>query len=178
DSGFEVDTNIIGSNLDTMVSFVYARDPDVDVIPSQMVEAPKDPPPQAPQPPDILQQAMQGALQGGPEQAGFELARAQDEFQQAQMLYQQQMAEYQAKMQAKRQRKLELDLFSQTLEIVISKLWKKGKLKRQARRAVRSAMTVGVGYIKLSWQERAERDPLIQQQINDLQDSMARLARL
>lgn len=178
DSGFEVDTNIIGSNLDTMVSFVYARDPDVDVIPSQMAEAPKEQPPQAPQPPDILQQAMQGVLQGGPEQAGFELARAQDEFQQAQMLFQQQMAEYQAKIQAKRQRKLELDLFSQTLEIVISKLWKKGKLKRQARRAVRSAMTVGVGYIKLSWQERAERDPLIQQQINDLQDSMARIARL
>ncbi|MFC4727140.1 hypothetical protein [Coralloluteibacterium thermophilus] len=113
ESGFEVDTNLIGSNIDTMVSFIYAKDPDVDVTPAESV-------------------------------GDQRYADAKD--------------------------------FARTLQIVISRLWRMGRLKRQARRWVRSAQTVGIGWLKVAWQQRMGRDPLIQAQINDLQDNFARAA--
>lgn len=186
DSGFEVDTNLIGSNLDTMVSFIYARDPDVDVIPSQQVEAPKQPPPTPPPPAPGIEALISnptellgsGDIEQGLAQAGFQMAAQQEQAQQAQMAFEAEWQQWNAEQQAKRARKLELDLFSQTLEIVIGKLWKRGKMKRQARKAVRSAMTVSIGWLKLSWQERTERDPLVQQQINDLQNALSGISAL
>lgn len=187
DSGFEVAVPLIAGAIDTLVSFAYARNPDVDVVPSQMVEAPKEPPPLPPQAPQGLQGLADNALPlltqagGNLEEAAFgagaQLAQEQAQYAQAQQQYQSQLAEYNAAQQAKRQRKLELALFSQTLEVVISKLWKQAKLKRRARKAIRSAFTTGIGWIKVSWQERTVTDPVIQQQINDLQDTAAHIAR-
>jgi len=64
---------------------------------------------------------------------------------------------------------------SDTLEIVVSRLQYNAGLKRVAKRWVRSAMTVGVGWIKCAMQTRTERDPLMEKQINDLQDNIKRL---
>jgi hypothetical protein len=41
---------------------------------------------------------------------------------------------------------------------------------------VGSGLTVGIGWLKASWQERRGEDPLIRRQITDLQDNIARLA--
>lgn len=187
DSGFEVSVPLIAGAIDTIVSFVYAKDPDVDAVPSQMVEAPKDPMPRAPEPPQGLQALMAdptaalaqsgGDIEGAAVKAGYDLAREQAEYQQAMAEYEAQLAAYHQEQAERRRRKIELALFAQTLEVVISKLWRKARLKRRARKAVRSALTTGIGWVKVTWQERTQRDPLVAQQINDLKDSLAHLAR-
>jgi hypothetical protein len=63
----------------------------------------------------------------------------------------------------------------ETLEIMDSRMLKDAGLKRIAKRWVRSAMTVGVGWIKCAMQTRNERDPMVEQQINDLQQNMERI---
>lgn len=187
DSGFEVSTNILGANIDTMVSFIYSRDPDIDVMPAQMVEVPKEQPPQPPQPPAGLQGLMNDPMQalaagGGDLQqaafaAGAQMAAEQAEYQQAMTEYEQAMALYQHQQAQRRQVRIERALFAQTIEVVVSKLWKRARLKRQARRAVRSVLTTGIGWVKVSWQERTQRDPVVQQQLNDLQDNLRWIAR-
>ena len=84
---------------------------------------------------------------------------------------------HQAEQEERRQRRIERALFAQTLEIVISKLWRKGKLKKRARKVLRSCLTTAQGWLKLSWQERTMRDPVTQQRLNDLQESLERIAR-
>jgi hypothetical protein len=64
---------------------------------------------------------------------------------------------------------------AETLEIMVSRMLRDAGLKRVAKRWVRGAMTVGVGWIKVAMQTRTERDPLLQEQINDLQDNLARM---
>jgi hypothetical protein len=194
ESGFEVDVNLIGTNIDITTSFIYAQNPQVDVVPAQRVQAPKEQPPVAPQPPPGLEQFIANpaalladvgpdqlltqGVEGTAQQLGYDLARKAAEYRQQVGEYEAAAKAYQARAEARRKRRTELQLFAQTLEIVIGKLWKKGKLKRQARRAVRSALTNSIGWLKLSWQERSQRDPLIQQQINDLQDNLRKVARL
>lgn len=67
-------------------------------------------------------------------------------------------------------------LFGKTLEIVIRRLWRRGKLKSQAERWVRSALTVGIGWMKVTWQRQMGEDPIIRNQLNSLQDNLQRLA--
>ena len=188
DTGFEVSVPLIPGAIDTLVSFLYARDPDVDCVPSAQVEAPKEPPPSPPQPPPGLEgllsdptQALQSVatqgLEGAAMQVGYDLARQQAEYQQAQSEYEARLMAYQAEQEERRQRRIERALFAQTLEIVISKLWRKGKLKKRARKVLRSCLTTGQGWLKLSWQERTVRDPVTQQRLNDLQESLERIAR-
>lgn len=187
DSGFEVSVPLIAGAIDTLVAFAYARDPDVDCVPSQVVEAPKIQTPKPPQQPAGIQGLMAnpaqalaaggGDIQAAAFQAGAHLAQEQAQYQQAMAEYQARLAEYQQREAQRRQAKLERALFAQTLEVVISKLWRKARLKRRARKAVRSALTTGIGWVKVAWQERTQRDPVIQQQINDLQDTLAHIAR-
>lgn len=73
-------------------------------------------------------------------------------------------------------RSRELSDVTETLQIVVSRMLKDAGLKRKARRWVRSAMTVGVGWLKLAMQTRTEKDPLIAQEINDLKDNIASIA--
>ena len=40
DSGFEVDANVIGTNIDILEAFLYAKNPDIDVVPAVAVEPP------------------------------------------------------------------------------------------------------------------------------------------
>ncbi|KIQ21555.1 hypothetical protein [Xanthomonas campestris] len=62
----------------------------------------------------------------------------------------------------------EAKLASRTLEIVITSLWKKGRLKDAADQMVRSGLTIGIGWIKAAWHRQTDRDPIMSQQIEDL----------
>jgi hypothetical protein len=112
---FDVYVNIAGTYVDILTGFLYARDPDVDVLPAASCG------------PSRLEQARQ---------------------------------------------------LGKTMEIVIASLWKKGKLKLAMDDMVRSGLSVGIGWIKAAWHNRTERDPMIEQQISDLQDNIQRIQRM
>jgi hypothetical protein len=63
-------------------------------------------------------------------------------------------------------------LFGKTAMIIISKQWKKARLKAQAKVWVRAALTSKVGWLKCTWQDRTAWDPTTARAINDLQDSI------
>lgn len=69
-------------------------------------------------------------------------------------------------------------LFAKTLELVITRIAKRGALKKPAKKWVRSALTVGVGALRATWMERTGKDPIISGEIADIQDQLARLATL
>ena len=166
---FEVYVNLIAGYIDVLNSFLYAKDPDVDVVPAAQVVAPKEQPPKRPDlppppPPSgdpMLDQqlAMQHEAQFGP----------------VALQYSQQVQRYNAAQQAKSLRAYELDLLCQTLEILISKLWGMAKLKNRARLLVRSGLTVGIGWLKQSWQEHETRDPVIASKIGDIETRIERI---
>lgn len=69
--------------------------------------------------------------------------------------------------------------FAQTAQKVVQKcLVKDTKLKKQAKKLLRSAFATSIGWWKLSWQENRRLDPLIINQIKDTQDNIDRLEML
>lgn len=64
---------------------------------------------------------------------------------------------------------------SRALNLVIAGQWKSGKLKAAVRPETRSSLSVGAGWIKALFLTRTGQDPLVQQQIDDLQDNLARI---
>jgi len=66
-------------------------------------------------------------------------------------------------------------LLARTLEIVIARLWKKGRLKSAADQMVRSGLTVGIGWIKAAWHRETERDPATEQRIQSMREQIAAL---
>ncbi len=105
------DANLIGTFIDILVSFLYARDPDVSATAAKNV--------------------------GGvsPENVAF----------------------------------------AETAGIIVSRLWKKGKLKRAARKMVRSGLSVGPGWLKVIMTHETRKDPVVQAELNDLEDNVQRL---
>lgn len=71
-------------------------------------------------------------------------------------------------MEPYRQRLSDAKQFGETLEAIISYMWTAGKLKAAALPEVKSSTTVGIGWLKSTWQERLGNDPVIEQQIADL----------
>ena len=65
--------------------------------------------------------------------------------------------------------------FAHTIEIMASRLLKDAKLKRQAKRWIRGAQTVGLGWLKVFMQTRTEKEPIMQSRINDLQDQIDKI---
>ena len=65
--------------------------------------------------------------------------------------------------------------FAETVGIVVSRLWKKGRLKRAARKQVRSALSVGPGWLKVVMNHETAIDPVVQNELNDLDDNLERL---
>lgn len=112
---FDVYVNIAGTYVDILCGFLYARDPDADVLPAESC---------------------------GP--ARIEPARK----------------------------------LGKTLEIVIASLWRKGRLKLAMNDAVRSGISTAIGWIKGAWHNRTERDPVVEQQIADLQDNILSVQKL
>ena len=112
DQTWAVDANVIGTFIDILVSFIYAKDPDISVQPGEQV---------GDQPDD------------------------------------------------------DANDFAQTLKLVIRRLWKDGKLKKRARKQLRSTLSVGPGWLKIIMTKEMRNDPLVEKDLNDAQDNMLRL---
>ncbi len=105
------DANLIGTFIDILVSFLYARDPDVSASAAKNV--------------------------GGVDPDNV--------------------------------------AFAETAGIIVSRLWKKGRLKKAARKMVRSSLSVGPGWLKVIMTHETRVDPQIQVALNDLEDNVQRL---
>lgn len=69
----------------------------------------------------------------------------------------------------------QMEQFARTLEIVISTLWKKGKLKPAARRGVRSVLSTAEGWFKCNLMSEKQPRPETEKLLNDAQTTHARL---
>lgn len=68
--------------------------------------------------------------------------------------------------------------FAQTMQIVVSKLWKRAKLKKRARRQVGGTLTVGLGVVKALMYTDKRQNPQLEKQLKDSQDNLARIQQL
>jgi hypothetical protein len=187
---FEVDVPIAQSYIDVLRSFLYAKDPDVSVTPSALTE----PPPQkaimamvaaqlqdggqvtAPAMPRAIAQLLGtvGGQGASPALPGASASPAQQgEINDA--MLKQEVAKLLEPYQRLREN---AEQFADTLELVISALWKKAKLKAQAKPLVGSGLTIAIGWLKAVWLERRGEDPEIARQLNDIQDNLARMTAL
>ena len=69
----------------------------------------------------------------------------------------------------------QMELFAETLQIVISSLWKNGNLKKAARKAVRSVLSTAEGWLKVNLLSEKEPQPETDKALNDAQETVARL---
>lgn len=69
----------------------------------------------------------------------------------------------------------QMDAFATTLQIVISHMWKRGKLKKAARKTVRSVLSNAEGWIKCIMIAEKVPLPAIETQLNDARTLHARL---
>lgn len=68
--------------------------------------------------------------------------------------------------------------FAETMELIVSRLWKLARLKKAARRQVRSALSVGQGWIKaLIWSQKRP-EPQTEKMLHDAEDQAARIQAL
>lgn len=111
-SEWAVDANLLGSYIDILVSYIYARDPDVAIRPTQA---------------------------------------------------------------AKRAHPRHHQDWAETLEIVVRRLWRDGKLKRAMKKVVRSGYSVGIGWFKSNVLTDSRPDPKIQREINTTKDNLERV---
>jgi len=65
-----------------------------------------------------------------------------------------------------------MDAFARTLEIVISSQWRKAKLKKQARRMVRSALSTAEGWLKCTMVSEKEPQPEVETALNDARETL------
>lgn len=69
--------------------------------------------------------------------------------------------------------------FAATAEFMLQKVVvKDGKLKGPAKKVIRSTFATSVGWLKASWQEKKQTDPLIANRIKDTQDNIDRVQML
>lgn len=180
DSGFEVDENVVGTNIDILEAFLYAKDPDMDITPGPVMRPPsmdalEDAAREAvSQMPEVLeagrQAATQGIAMGMPQEIALQTGQMASDIKTDELI-QQQMTDMR-KRYAKRQR--DMKAFCETSEIIGSRMWKDAHLKRRGRPWVRSNLTIAVGILKASWQERTAPSPETVTAINDLQANIAR----
>ena len=69
----------------------------------------------------------------------------------------------------------QMQVFARTLEIVISSLWKKGNLKKPARKGVRSVLSNGEGWFKATMVSEKRPQPEVETALNDAQETHARI---
>lgn len=67
------------------------------------------------------------------------------------------------------------DQFARTLEIVISHLWRKGKLKKAAKKGVRSVMSNAEGWFKCMMIAEKQPNSEVETALNDVRETIARL---
>jgi hypothetical protein len=189
DTRAEVAANIVGTYIDILKAFLYAKDPDVDVLPARSTEPPseesvRDAAMQMADSDPQVQAVVQKATMAAVAQA---VANGQDPAQAAQIAAQvakqgavEHLAEqrFQELTTAYRKRQRDNKAFAETLELVVSRMFSDAKLKRRGLPWVQSALTISVGWLKGSWQERKGEDPLVKQQIADLQDNVNKVVAL
>jgi len=214
---YEVPVPVAPTNIQILKSFLYARNPDLDIEPSPSTNPPAqadlidiakremaaDPNIQmqiAQAGEQAVQQAMGkaliasavgGMLGGGGPPAGppgapppgppgappmgmpDPNAIRQQAIQQATM----QIAKQRATqlMAPFRQRLSQAKQFAETLEIVVNTLWKRGRLKQAMKPVVGSTLTIGLGWLKATWQERDGYDAQTLRAINDTQALLDRI---
>jgi len=66
--------------------------------------------------------------------------------------------------------------FAETLEIIISKLWRMAKLKKTVRRQVRSSLSVGIGWMKCVMWSKKRPQPALEKELHDAEAQLARIA--
>lgn len=167
DRGFEVSVNIIASIIEVLEAFLYAQDPQAQVKPSHAVAVN----------PDLIRMQVEANFVLPPE-LEMMIAQVTDPAAQQQMVQHAKEMEISRILMDAKRKHAKIAGFGKTLEIVIWRLWKKGKLKSVAKRWVRSAQTVGVGWMKSTWQEQYNRDPIMSARINDLQENLAKIAQM
>jgi hypothetical protein len=69
----------------------------------------------------------------------------------------------------------DMTAFAETMELIISRLWKLAKLKKTVRRMVRSTLTVGQGWMKAIMWSKKRPQPAIEADLHDAQAQMARI---
>jgi len=158
---FEVAVPIAQSYVDVLRSFLYARDPEVAVDPAPATEPPPERAILAMARKKVSVQVQEHLQQNPGEQPN------QQAFQQA---VQRAAHDIMAPFLEARD---DAEQLASTIEIVVQLLWQRASLKAQAKLQVNSALTIGLGWIKCVWLERSKRDPLVDQQIQDLQGSIA-----
>ena len=66
--------------------------------------------------------------------------------------------------------------FCKTMQAVLNrKFIRDARLKKRAKASIRAAMTVEIGWAKVTWQKDISRDPLIESRIADVQDNLQRI---
>ena len=68
-----------------------------------------------------------------------------------------------------------LKLFARTLTVVLNRQLSEAGLKKRAKSSVRSTMTTGLAWVKVTYQRDFGKDPIIQQRIADIQDNIAKI---
>src|SRR6185312_13774956 len=69
----------------------------------------------------------------------------------------------------------QMEAFALTAQIIISHLWKKGKLKRAARKKVRSILSTGEGWLKVNLLSEKQPQPETDKALNDAQETYRRV---
>lgn len=69
----------------------------------------------------------------------------------------------------------QMDTFARTLEIMISYLWKKGKLKKAAKKGVRSVLSTAEGWFKCVMNTEKRPNAEVETALNDARELVARL---
>ena len=196
-SAHEVSVNLIGAAIDVMKSFLYARNPDVAVVPARQTSLPSIQRPVAPTPPvDPMQQIAALTTQVAPEgvpgatlltdpsvqqSLGPIVGKYQMElaaYQQEQAIYQATEMAYVSEMQRRRMAREERKRFSETLEILISKAWSLAGLKDEIRQSVGTTLTCKLGWVKQAWHEDRGLDPVSVKEIASLQANIALIDQL
>lgn len=189
-SSHEVSVNLIGSNIDTMKSFLYAKDPDVSVVPAQQVQLPRlERPVPPPDPMAVIAQHMPDVAQMIAADPGAKAAIMTDpdvqklaapllaRHQQLTMVYQAEQQAYQAENARRKQLRESRKAFSETMEILIGKTWQTGELQPQGKLVVGSGLTTACGFLKAAWREDRGLDAVTAQRMASLQDNLSRIAR-
>lgn len=184
DSGFLVDANLIGTNIDILESHLYARNPDFQITPGKAMR-----PPSVESLRDAVESQMEadGSLAAAGAMAGQQAlqlgldpmqAKAAADQAQAMLVEGKVMQEVHKLRQRYARRERDIKAFCESCEIIGSRLWEEAALKARGVPQVRSNLTVGLGVLKASWQERTEVSPTHQTAINDLLGNLESLEAL
>jgi hypothetical protein len=70
---------------------------------------------------------------------------------------------------------VQMDQFARTLEIIISHLWMKGRLKKQARKAVGGVLSTAEGWLKCNLISEKVPQPQTEKALNDVQETLGHI---